>query len=48
MILSNINNPHYSHLSLLRIRNAASELRQAQLDLADYLEEQSFLHEQMR
>jgi hypothetical protein len=36
MILSHINNPpRYDHLALLRIRNAASELRHAQLELAD-------------
>ncbi len=36
MILSNINNPQrYDHLALLRIRNATSELRQVQLELAD-------------
>ena len=46
MILSQINNPRYNHLALLRIRNAASELRQTQLDLADFLDEQALLHQQ--
>lgn len=45
MILSQINNPRCNHLALLRIRNAASELRQAHLDLADFLDEQALHHQ---
>ena len=38
MILSQINNPpRYDHLAILRIRNAASELRHTQLELADFV-----------
>lgn len=42
MILSQINNPpRFDHLALLRIRNATSELRHTQLELADAIEEQN-------
>ncbi len=47
MILSNINNNpnnNLDHLSLLRIRNATSELRQAYIDLSDYVELQKTIY----
>lgn len=51
MILSNINNTlpnHFDRLSVLRIRNAASELRQTYLDLTDYIDEQRLVFEELR
>lgn len=48
MIISHISNPRCNQLAILRIRNAASELRQTQLDLADYIDEQITIQEEFR
>jgi hypothetical protein len=50
MILSNINNNfnHIDRLSMLRIRNAYSELRQAHLDLLEYIDEQRFIYNELK
>ena len=52
MILSNILNPdkqqNIDRLSLLKLRNNLSELRQAQFDLGEYVEDQRKLMEEFR
>ena len=51
MILSIINNTlplSLDRLSVLRIRNAASELRHTYLDLTDYIDQQRLVFEELR
>jgi Sec-independent protein translocase protein TatA len=50
MILSNIANPlnHLDRLSVLRIRNATSYLREAVLDLSDFIDEQRMAFEELK